>query len=265
MNVVTVGPEGTFAHEAAKKLFPKGHIFFAPSVSEVFFLLAGKMIDKAVVPLINAHAGFIEETVTNLLKFDFSLHEQLRQKVSYSLSGWAPLEEAEILFSHIQAYKLCENNIRKMCPKARLIKTVSSANSALQLKAKKDLKQLALLSPFAIDCYELPLVKEGIEDEKEQSITFYALGKNLSSPSGHDQTVFLIFSDKLLATENQIRALVQEHSAKLLNLKHFVLEEGKTPFYFIEVNGHIEDESQKELFKKLSQTFLIKHLGSFAI
>ena len=265
MNIVTVGPEGTLAHEATKKAFPEGHIFFGPSISEVFFLLSGKIIQRACVPLISTQTGFFEETVSNLLKFDFSFRKKIKQKVSYSLCGWAPLEKAEILFAHPNVYAECENNIHKICPKARLIKTASSANTALQLKAKKDLNQLALLSSFAIDYYDLPLLKEGVEDKSDQSITFYVLAKTPSSPSKHAQTAFLIFSDKMLSTENQIRSLIKEHSAKILTLKHFILKEGKTPFYFLEVGGHIEDESIAELFKKLSKTFLAKHFGSFAI
>ena len=265
MNIVTIGPEGTFAHEATKKSFPKGHIFFGTSISEVFFLLSGKIIDKACAPLISSQTGFFEETITNLLKYDFFFQKKIIQKVSYSLCGWASPENAEVLFAHPNVFAECEKNIKNLCPKVRLIKTVSSANSALQLKAKKDLKQLALLSSFAIDYYDLPLVKESVEDDSQHTITFYILGKNPSSPSKHAQTTMLIFSEKILATENQIRTLAKEHSAKLLTLKHFVLKEGKTPFYFIEVDGHMDDELIEELFKKISKTFLAKHLGSFAI
>ena len=59
----------------------------------------------------------------------------------------------------------------------------------------------------------------------------------------------------------------ETHSRKipLLKLKNLLLQEGHTPLYFMEVEGHIEDRLVRSLFESLSEKYLIKHLGSYPL
>ena len=50
MRVLTLGPEGTFSHQAAKKLFPEKKLVFASSVDEVFFRLSDPSFLKVLSP-----------------------------------------------------------------------------------------------------------------------------------------------------------------------------------------------------------------------
>ena len=220
MKVVTLGPEGTFSHQVTEKLFPKGKVTFASSLDEVFFLLGDPEADQAVVPIENTVSGFVEETITNLMKYDFSIQGRYEQKITYYLAGWGKPEEAKILYAQPHAYRQCQETLKKSCPEVKLIETLSNAHSALQLKAKKDDQEVALVTPFALEHYGLTALQDHVEDDPDNTTTFYVLGKEPLSPSGHDQTTFLIFSDPLAAVENQIQSLIAEKKVKLIKLKN---------------------------------------------
>lgn len=263
MSVLTLGPEGTFSHEAAKKLFPKKKYAFGNTIDEVFYRFAEKEFSQAVVPLENTISGFVEETITNLMKYDFSITGKTHLKVTYHLAGRGKLEDAKVLYAQPHALKQCRLNIRKLCPDVKVVETSSNAHSALQLHADESGTVVALVSPFSIEHYQLPSLKDHLEDEEENTTYFYSLGKSPHKKTGKDVTSFLLFSEPMVTIEKQIRTLCEEKKIELLQLKDLLLQEGQTPLYFIEVKGHIESKDIATLFEALSDKFLIKHLGSY--
>jgi len=108
-----------------------------------------------------------------------------------------------------------------------------------------------------------PTVMDHLEDDPDNSTTFYSIGKAPEKKSENDATAFLIFSDPMITIEKQIATLVRAKKVTLLKLKNLLLQEGHTPLYFVEVKGHIENNNVAELFEELTEKFLIKHLGSY--
>lgn len=265
MQVLTLGPEGTFSHEATKRLFPKKKIAFGNTIDEVFYRLADKETLAAVVPLENTLSGFVEETITNLMKYDFSIIGKTSLKISYHLAGTGNPEEAKILYAHPHAYKQCRRTLRKLCPAVKVVETSSNAHSALQLQARQDPAIFALVSPFSLAHYSLPSVSEHVEDDPDNTTYFYAIGKAPAKKTENNASAFLIFSEPLITLEKQMATLCQEKKAPLLHLKNLLLQEGHTPLYFVEIKGHMEDKNLREIFEALREKFLIKHLGSYPL
>ena len=263
MSVITLGPEGSFSHEATKSLFPKKQIVFTNSTDETFLRLPNKEMTAAVVPLENSLSGFSEATLVNLMKYDFTLQGKITLKVRYSLAGTGRAEEAQIIYAQPHAVKQCEEHLKKYCPQVKIMETVSNGHAALQLKAQIDPDVLALTSPFAVEFYKLPCVIKQFEDNVDSQAIFFIIGKTPVKKTGSDASSFLIFSDPLISTEKQIRELAREKKVECLKIKNLLLQEGHTPLYFIEVRGHIQDRQVAALFETLSKKFLIKHLGSY--
>ena len=262
LGVITLGPKGTFSHEAAVKLYPHKKIVYAATVHEVFFRLADPTISAAIVPIENTFSGFVEETISNLIKYDFSIIGTITLPISYHLAGKD--EEIDHLYAAAQTFKQCRVAVKKYCRKAKIIETLSNGHSAIQFKANQE-KTAALVSPFALDHYHLPLMAKHMEDDPDYVTIFFAIGKAPKKKKEKNASAFLIFSDPLLTTEKQIAQTVHGMKIKLLTLKSLILQEGNTPLYFMEIEGHIEEKRVQTLFETLSDKYLIKHLGSFPL
>ncbi|MCB1085329.1 MAG: hypothetical protein KDK60_04435 [Chlamydiia bacterium] len=262
MGVITLGPKETFSHQAAQKLYPKKKMLFARSIDEVFFRLAEPEISEAVVPLENTLSFFVEETITNLMKYDFALLGKTILKIAYHLVGEG--ESITRLYAHPHAFKQCRQSVKAFCPSAKVIQTENNALSVVQWSANPK-GAGAIVPQFACALYDLPILTEDFQDEEENYTTFYALGKSPPKKSKKNGSAFLIFSEPIATITNQISQFASEKKVPLLKLKNLVLQEGETPLYFIEVEGHIEDPPLRALFETLSDKFLIKHLGSYPL
>lgn len=261
MGIITLGPEGTFSHQAALKLFPKKRIAFASTIDETFFRLADVQYSEGVVPIENVLSGFVEETITNLMKYDFSLTHKVILPVSFNLAG----EEGEIehLFAHPHALKQCRSMVREKCPHAKIIETASNALSAVQYLVHPK-ASATLISVFAQQHYDLPVIAEKMEGDIENYTTFYAIGKEpCEKKSKKYGSAFLLFSEESVTLSKQISTLCHEKKIPLIKIKNLVLQEGHTPLYFIEIEGHLDEKEVALFFETLNEKYLIKHLGSY--
>lgn len=263
MKLVTLGPKGTFSHQAALRMHKKAEIVFADNIDAVFFRLGEKDIKEALTPIQNTRSGFVEETVINLMKYDFSIQGKIDQKVTHYLAGKGNTEDVKTLYAHPHAYKQCKDTLDTLGVHAKVIETLSNGHSALQLKLDEKGQAAAIVSPLAAEIYKLPILQEHIEDDPENTTTFLLIGKQLHKSTGKDCSAFLLFSDPLKAVENQIRLLVKEKKCEVLKLENLLLQEGHTPLYFMEFSGHILDVKVQEILETLNQKFLLKHLGSY--
>lgn len=263
MKLVTLGPKGTFSHQAAKRAHKKAEIVFADNIDAVFFRLGEKDIQEALVPFKNTRSGFVEETVVNLMKYDFSIRGKAKEKVTHLLAGKGKIEDAKSLLAHPHAFEQCKDTLDTLGVHCKVVETLSNGHSAMQLKLDQKGETLAIVSPLAAEIYKLPILKEHIEDDPENTTTFLLIGKELKKGSGNDCSAFLIFSDPLKAVENQIRLLAKEKKCEVLELENLLLQEGHTPLYFMEMTGHIFEEKVQDVIANLKQKFLLKHLGSY--
>ena len=263
MGVLTLGPEGTFSHQAATLLFPKEKVVFTSTITEVFMRLSDPQFSAGVIPLDNAFLGFKEETISNLMKYEFSLSKKIELKTSLCLAGESL--DIEHLYAHESSLEMCPLNIKKHCPKAKVIKTLNNAYSAIQYLAHPK-NSAALLPSFSLKFYDLPVLVDEMQDDKESQTTFFAISREkVKKGSKSYASCFLLFSEEMASTKNQIYAQSEETKVPILKLKNLVLQEGETPLYFIETEGHFEEKSVHAFYKALSEKFLIKPLGSYPV
>ena len=218
-----------------------------------------------MIPIENKFSGFREESIINLMKYDFPIVGMHPLHITHTLVGFGKIERAKLLYAPAAAHEQCRERIEAELPNLRLIETGDSLQTAIQLKLAKDPEALAIVSPIAAKKFALPVLKERMEDTQENTTTFYAIGKKPTKHTKNDQSTFLIFSDILGAAQNQIERAIKEKKVPLVRIKNLILQEGQTPLYFVELKGHIEERAVVELFETLKKKFLIKHLGSYAV
>lgn len=261
MAILTLGPEGSFSHEATLKMHPHKKLVFAGTIDELFFRLADKEMSEGVIP-IEIGDQFIEDSIAHLMKYDFSITRKAILRLRYHLV--AENKQIDRLLGSALGFEGCRAKIHELCGGAKKITTPTMVHAAIQYQAHPQ-KTGAIISPFAANRYKLPIFSENIEDDPENFATFFAIGKAPPKKKEKNGTAFLIFSDPSITTTKEIADQAHSRKIPLIKLKNLVLQEGHTPLYFMEVEGHIEERLVRSLFDALSEKYLIKHLGSYPL
>lgn len=261
MALLTLGPNGSLSHEASTVLSPRGKVVFASTIDELFFRLAEKEITEGVLP-IEVGNEFIEDSISHLMKYDFSITQKVTIPLHYHLAGEG--KNLTHLFGHPATFEGCRVKLHDLCPGVKRIHTPTLGHAAVQLKAQMD-GAGAIVTPFAAKFYDLPILAERIEDENELYATFFAIGKKVPKKKTSSGSAFLIFSEPMATIGKQIADQARELKVPLLKLKNLLLQEWHTSLYFMEVEGYIEERAVRTFFESFSEKYLIKHLGSYPL
>ncbi len=263
MKSITLGPEGTFSHQATRTLNPQGTLTFAGSLEEVFSRFIQEDIDTAIVPLENTISGFIEETVINLLKYNFPIVEELYQPINHYLSGWGDPEQAKQILAHPHSYEQCHKTLQRLLPECEVIDMPSNSQAAVELKAKRDPHVVAIVPAMSARIYALPILQEGIQDAVSTVTHFIALGKKSTLPTGDDKTSILIYSEENKKYEGQFVEIFKERKLEVIDLRYLQVDEGKVSLYLLDLVGHHADQEMQKALKILENLYPIKLLGSY--
>ncbi|NMC61039.1 MAG: prephenate dehydratase, partial [Candidatus Methanofastidiosa archaeon] len=136
MNVSTLGPKGTFSHEASILLGAE-EINFKRSIWEVFNSVQNSESQSGVVPVENSIVGGVSQTLDSLIEFDLKITKEYLLPIRHNLACWGDLEDIDVLYSHTLTLSQCEKFVRNFLPKVEIHETPSNAISAIELSNRK--------------------------------------------------------------------------------------------------------------------------------
>lgn len=166
MKVTTLGPEGTYASQVARKIFPDAEIKFCESIGDV---LNAKGIK--VVPLENSTEGTVRQSFDGIFEKKLFISAVLSLPIVHSIGTRARnLKTIKTVLSHPQAVSQCQKFINKNLKSAKVV-LVDSTTDAVEI-ALEDSHTAAIASRYACELYGLPVVKNGIEDERGNTTMF---------------------------------------------------------------------------------------------
>lgn len=275
-SILALGPAGTNAHEAAKRispLFPGHPVEFCGTNREVLErVCAGESL--GVVPVENGSVGYVGEVI----KFWLSQKSPAKLKVIGELtlpiehhllvhSSVESIRKIKEVVSHPQALEQCMTHIRKLGVKT--IPVASTAEAARYVARSRVKTRAAIGSAFAAQIYRLKMLHQNIEDSESNATCFHIVGYCFSHPTGNDKTAVLFrlpgkekkhgaIVDALLVLKEERVNMSMIHSIPLGTI-------GKYAFY-CEFDCHAQDEKGKKILrhlKKESRGQLLV-LGSFS-
>lgn len=166
MKVTTLGPEGTYASQAVRRIFPEAEVRFCDTISGVLSASGVK-----VVPLENSTEGTVRQSFDGILENGLFLCAVTSLPIVHSVGTRASnLKKVKIVLSHPQAVSQCQKFISKNLKTAKVILVGSTADAVKM--ATEDPCVAAIASEYACDIYGLPVAKKGIEDEKGNTTLF---------------------------------------------------------------------------------------------
>jgi len=174
--IFTLGPEGTFSDEAAKKIRGEGVIVnYTGTFAEALFRVTEDMDSVAVVPIENSVAGTVAQVQDSLVSNKLVILGEINLLIEYSLLANVAPENVKLCYAHPQALEQSTKFLSKNLTASQNQLTRSNVDSGLQfLQAiNSDNKALAAIVPASFaDSYPEWNVASGIQDYHNNTTRF---------------------------------------------------------------------------------------------
>ena len=266
MLIHTLGPQGTFSHEAALRIEPKAEIVFQRTIRDVFEIVEKEGKCRGVVPIENSVAGSVAETLDTLNDSRLTIEQELVHPVVHHLAVRGKGGDITTILAHPQSYSQCENFIRSKYPKAEVINTSSNGKSAEMLSENTIPGAAAIIPTLSVDLYKLSILHESIQDNRYNVTRFVVVSTNSTKPTGYDRTSLSIYP------RVDYPGLLHEMLGKLatlgVNLSKIESRPSKGRLgdyvFYMDVQGHIRDERVADGVRELEKMAFVHVLGSYS-
>lgn len=261
-----LGPPGTFSQTAVLNHFGQHCALQAcATIDDAFAAVGQGDVDYAVVPVENSTEGVVNNTQDCLIDTTLQIVGEEIVPIEHQLMVGAGCagDPIDVIASHKQSLAQCRQWLQSHYPEARLVECASNAEAAKL--ASREPGTAAIAGRMAATIYGLDIVAENIQDQQHNSTRFLVLGQTGVDATGHDKTSLLVY------TANKPGALFRVlEPFEILQLSLTKIDsrpskkEAWEYVFFIDFEGHREDENVLELFRRLkSCTEEVKVLGSY--
>ncbi len=258
--IAFLGPEASFTHQAAENRFGAlGSYIPIGSIKGIFREVDRGQAKFGVVPIENSFNGIVSDTISCLSDYSLKIIAEIMIDIHHVLATKAEKEsDIKRIYSKDIAFGQCRQFLEDFgLDEVEQIPVESTAKAAKM--AAEDPEAAAICAEVASKIYNIPMLYNNIEDQGNNKTRFFVISDFENAPSGNDKTTILV------RLSNRPGALVdflldfREAQIDLTKIKSHIVE--GTSIFFIEFDGHKDDEKIKKIFDKHKES--IKFLGSY--
>ena len=265
MTIAFLGPEGTFTQAAALKHF--GHsVQTTPlaTIGDVFREVESGAASYGVVPVENSSEGVVNHTLDEFIQSSLKICGEVTLRIHHHLLSRSPsLDDVQKVYAHQQALAQCRKWLDTHLPRVDLVDVSSNAEAAR--RAVEEPHTAAIASEAAAEIYGLDILQRNIEDEPDNTTRFLVIGRRETPPSGVDKTSLLIYTDNRPGALYSILEPIARNGISMSRIESRPSRQGMWNYvFFIDIEGHVEDEKVARALQELEQTAnIVKVLGSY--
>ncbi|MFZ3386650.1 MAG: prephenate dehydratase [Candidatus Hydromicrobium sp.] len=269
--IAYLGPPGTFTEEALDKfikdLSQVKKISF-PTVADVIRSVDRGEADEGVVPMENSIEGSVNIT-QDILTFESEakIIGEVTIPVKHSLIGKKniKLDNIKKVISHPHATAQCRKFLSTNLKGAEIIAANSTAEAVKILKEEND-DTAAIGTKTAAKIYDLEIIENDIEDNKDNKTRFVFIGNSIQPKTGNDKTSIVCFLKE--DRPGSLYNILKEFACRNINLARLESRPAKKDLgdyvFMIDLDGHLHDENIFEAIEVLRKgVYLVKILGSY--
>lgn len=264
--VAYLGPPGTFSQTAVLNHFGQHCALQAcATIDDAFAAVGQGDVDFAVVPVENSTEGVVNNTQDCLIDTALQIVGEEIVPIEHQLMVGAGCagEAIDVIASHKQSLAQCRQWLQSRYPDAQLQECASNAEAAKL--ASREPGTAAIAGRMAATIYGLDIVAENIQDQQHNSTRFLILGQTGVEATGHDKTSILVYTANKPGALFRVLQPFEELQLSLTKIDSRPSKRQAWEYvFFIDFEGHRDDESVVELFRRLqSCTEEVKVLGSY--
>ena len=266
-NVACQGTEGAYSQAAAEKLFKHPSIMFFSSFEKVFAAVDQGLCRFGILPLENSTAGSVNQIYDLMAKYNCSIVRTARVHVRHTLvaAKGVKLEDIKEIYSHEQAILQCNGFLGTL----KGVKVTPCANTAMAAKMVAESGRTDIAAISSKDCaelYGLGIIKENVNDMKNNFTRFICISKELEIYPGADKTSIMMVLPHKAGSLYKVLARLNALGINLNKLESRPLPERNFEFmFYFDIDESIYSPALKELlceFESEAQEF--RYLGSYS-
>ncbi|MCQ2740174.1 MAG: hypothetical protein MJ237_08130 [bacterium] len=271
--VVCLGVGGTYSEIAKDALFRKFDLYLyqrsLTSIKECINYVDENCNAIAVLPIETTYKGIIRETLDNLIQTKNQnvriLAETIVPVNDCILSRTTEFYSIMGLIANPNALAKCKTFIKEEMPRQLNVVMAENMNESAALLKNYNLTYSIIGTKKTAEIYNLNVLKEHIEDDKDNNRRFIVIGDGETYQTDHDKTSLVLFlNDRQGALMDIVQVFVKykinitQINSKMMN------NNAEEQAVFIDFDGHEKDEIIKNLISDL-EPFVqsIRVIGSY--
>ena len=210
----------------------------------------------AILPVETSYKGIIRETIDNLIQTKNQNIQILGETVvpvnDCILSKTTEFYSIMGLIANPNALAKCKKFVKDEMPRQLNVVMAESMDESARLLNNYNLTYSIIGTPKTAELYNLNILREHIEDDKNNNRRFIVIGDGSTKPSGDDKTSIVVFlKDRQGILMDIVEVFVKYHinitqiSSKMVNNNE------NEQAVFIDFDGHKDDEIIKNLIADL--------------
>ncbi len=272
--VVCLGMGGSYSEIAKDKLFKHNDLFLYQrslnGIKECIDYVDENSNAIAILPVETTYKGIIRETIDNLIQTKNQniriLAETIIPVNDCILSKTTEFYSITGLIANPNALAKCKTFIKDEMPRQLNVVIAESMDDSARLLSSYNLTYSIIGTHKTAEIYNLNILKEHIEDFKNNNRRFIVIGDSVTHPTGKDKTSIVLFlNDRQGALLDIVQIFVKYHiNITQINSKMMNNNENEQAV-FIDFDGHEDDEIIRKLINDLVPfTKGVRVIGSYA-
>ena len=254
MKIAYQGIPGSYSESCAKQMYPESETISCKTFDECFEKAKQDNSIRSIIPESNKTTGNIGVEYL-IFKYRLNIYAEHFFPIKHNLLGikGSNLDSIKDVYSHAQALSQSSNFIKQN----NLIENVraDTAGSAKYVSETKDKTKAAIASKLSAEIYKLEILKEDIQDEKNNVTRFLLMGKEIYQPELKDENYITSFLFKLKSKPAALYSALSGFAINGVNmtkLQSFPEKNSFSSFFFLcDIEGHIDDQKIKNSLEEL--------------
>ena len=255
MKIVYQGIAGSYSESCAKQMFPNCETVSCKTFDECFETASLNGDIRAIIPESNKTTGNIGVEFL-IFKYRLNIYEEFFFPINHNLIGvkGSKLKDIRNVYSHAQALSQASEFIKKN----NLIANVraDTAGSAKFISDNGDKTKGAIASKLSAEIYNLTILKENIQDDKENYTRFLIMGKDIIQPEIDKNKYITSFLFKLRDKPAALYSALSGFAINGVNmtkLQSFPEKNSFSSFFFLcDIDGHLDEKKIKNSLEELA-------------
>jgi chorismate mutase/prephenate dehydratase len=265
LKIAYLGPAGSWTHQVAVHKFGNSVEYIAEaSIEGAFACVASREVDYAVLPIEHSTEGAVHHTLDHLVDAQLQIYAEILWKVETIVMAQDDDSPPSAIYGHPQMIAPCRVWLAQRFPGVKLIESASSSLAATHAETEKGVA--ALGTPLGAELHELKVIAAS-PSEVSSRARFIILGRRSGDPSGNDNTMLVVHAKDRVGALLEVLKVFATRNVNVRQIENRpVLDDatGTQARFFLEISGHHEDATLKEVIQELTQLgSTVKVLGSY--
>lgn len=187
------GVEGSYAQQAAEKMFPLGNRMYLEHFEGVFQAVRQGLCQYGILPIENSSAGSVTEVYDLMERNQFYIVRTMKMHINHALLMKKESEISNIteIVSHEQAFSQCSEFLKKY-PEIKITVCANTAGAAKYV-AESDRDDIAAISsPQCAHLYGLKVIERDIQDNENNYTRFICIARDLEVYAGANRVSLML-------------------------------------------------------------------------